>query len=192
MCAWRVCLCVCVCGRTYLYACIVSIPRSCRRLHMGSVRLLSIFSMNFSPFFSLFFSSFWGGQGTKTGKGDSDLWNTMIHPLLPMRFKYAVWLQSESDVCAKDDACIPQRGGEYYSCQIQAMIKDWRAKFKLALPFLWVQIRYTMQTCFHRNVHIPHHLSAVTHINPARMPLFSRGHVMHTFPYLNSYSYGVD
>jgi sialate O-acetylesterase len=75
-----------------------------------------------------------------TGKGDSDLWNTMIYPLLPMRFKYAVWLQSESDVCAKDDACEPQRGALYYSCQIQAMITDWRKKFNLALPFLWVQI----------------------------------------------------
>ena len=51
-----------------------------------------------------------------------------------------MWLQSESDVCAHDGKCIPQRGGKYYACAIQAMIKDWRAKFKLALPFLWVQI----------------------------------------------------
>ena len=64
----------------------------------------------------------------------------MISPILPMRFAYAVWLQSESDVCAKDDACIAQRGALYYSCAIKAMIADWRLKFKLKLPFLWVQI----------------------------------------------------
>lgn len=34
-----------------------------------------------------------------------------------------VWLQSESDVCASDDKCAPQRGALYYSCAIQAMIK---------------------------------------------------------------------
>ena len=51
-----------------------------------------------------------------------------------------VWLQSESDVCAHDGACIPQRGARYYSCAIKAMVRDWRAKFQLALPFLWVQI----------------------------------------------------
>eukprot|EP01051_Picozoa_sp_SAG22_P006814 SAG22_NODE_460_length_10218_cov_5.663109_3_plen_464_part_00 len=63
-----------------------------------------------------------------------------IVPLLPMRFRFAVWLQSESDVCAKDGACIAQRGATYYSCAIKAMISDWRAKFGLPLPFLWVQI----------------------------------------------------
>lgn len=64
----------------------------------------------------------------------------MIAPLLPMRFKFMVWLQSESDVCASDTTCIPQRGAVYYQCAIQAMVRDWRTKFKLALPFLWVQI----------------------------------------------------
>jgi hypothetical protein len=46
-------------------------------------------------------------------KSDSDLWNAMIVPLLPMRYKFMVWLQSESDVCAHDDKCIPQRGALY-------------------------------------------------------------------------------
>ena len=73
-------------------------------------------------------------------RGDSDIWNTMVYPLLPMRFKFMVWLQSESDVCAHDDECAPQRGALYYTCQIKAMVKDWREKFDLALPFLWVQI----------------------------------------------------
>jgi sialate O-acetylesterase len=77
---------------------------------------------------------------TSPSAGDSDLWNTMIYPLLPMRFKFMVWLQSESDVCASDLKCEPQRGALYYKCAIKAMISDWRAKFNLALPFLWVQI----------------------------------------------------
>jgi sialate O-acetylesterase len=81
------------------------------------------------------------GQANNTKGGDSDLWNTMIAPLLPMRFKFMVWLQSESDVCASDSKCSPQRGARYYKCAIKAMVKDWRAKFKLALPFLWVQVR---------------------------------------------------
>jgi hypothetical protein len=79
-------------------------------------------------------------QTAARARGDSDLWNTMIAPLLPMRFKFMVWLQSESDVCAHDDKCTPQRGALYYTCAIKAMVKDWREKFKLALPFLWVQI----------------------------------------------------
>jgi sialate O-acetylesterase len=75
--------------------------------------------------------------------GDSDLFNSMIAPLLSMRLKFIVWLQSESDVCASDASCIPQRGARYYSCAIQAMVRDWRAKFNAtspALPFIWVQI----------------------------------------------------
>ena len=56
---------------------------------------------------------------------DSDLFNTMIAPLLPMRLKFIVWLQSESDVCASDAACEPQRGALYYACAIQAMVRDW-------------------------------------------------------------------
>ena len=40
----------------------------------------------------------------------------------------------------RDEKCVPQRGGLYYRCAIQAMVRDWRAKFNLALPFLWVQI----------------------------------------------------
>ena len=80
------------------------------------------------------------GQKNNTKGGDSDLWNTMIAPLLPMRFKFVVWLQSESDVCAHDDKCTPQRGALYYTCAIKAMVTDWRKRFKLPLPFLWVQI----------------------------------------------------
>ena len=75
-----------------------------------------------------------------TSPTDSNLWNTMIAPLLPMRFRFMVWLQSESDVCASDSQCAPQRGAKYYACAIQAMVKDWRAKFRAILPFLWVQI----------------------------------------------------
>ncbi len=46
----------------------------------------------------------------------------MIAPLTPLRFRYAVWLQSESDVCPSDDTdgCGAQRGGTYYACAIQA------------------------------------------------------------------------
>jgi hypothetical protein len=43
----------------------------------------------------------------------------MIVPLLKMRYKYMVWLQSESDVCASDDKCKPQRGAKYYTCAVR-------------------------------------------------------------------------
>lgn len=80
----------------------------------------------------------------KGGSGDdSNLWNKMISPILQMRFKFIVWLQSESDVCPSDTSCTPQRGAIYYSCAIKAMVTDWRAKLGYAaksLAFLWVQI----------------------------------------------------
>ena len=58
------------------------------------------------------------------------LWNAMIYPLLNMRVKGAVWYQGESN--AKDP--------EGYSCMFPAMINDWREKFKLRLPFFFVQL----------------------------------------------------
>ena len=82
-----------------------------------------------------------------TSPTDSNLWNTMIAPLLPMRFKFMVWLQSESDVCASDSQCAPQRGAKYYACAIQAMVKDWRAKFRAILPFLWDTRSSSCLTC---------------------------------------------
>ena len=60
----------------------------------------------------------------------------MLAPLIRMRFKFMVWLQSESDVCASDDKCEPQRGALYYTCAIKAMISDLRDKFKVNICFL--------------------------------------------------------
>jgi len=49
---------------------------------------------------------------------DSVLYNAMIVPILPMRFKNAVWYQGESNAGQ----------AAYYACQFPAMISDWRQK----------------------------------------------------------------
>ena len=51
-----------------------------------------------------------------TLKGPTQLWNAMIHPLLPMRFAGAVWYQGEAN------AGNPPS----YACRFPAMITDWR------------------------------------------------------------------
>ena len=61
----------------------------------------------------------------------AQLWNAMIHPLLPMRFVGAVWYQGEAN------AGNPSS----YSCRFPAMIADWRAKFGLPyLKFAYVEL----------------------------------------------------
>jgi sialate O-acetylesterase len=61
----------------------------------------------------------------------NQLWNGMIHPLLPMRFVGAVWYQGEAN---SNDATS-------YACRFPAMITDWRLKFGLPdLSFFHVQL----------------------------------------------------
>jgi sialate O-acetylesterase len=62
---------------------------------------------------------------------DTQLWNAMIHPLLPMRFLAALWYQGEAN--AGDPPS--------YSCRFPAMIADWRRKFDLPeLSFFYVEL----------------------------------------------------
>jgi sialate O-acetylesterase len=59
------------------------------------------------------------------------LWNAMIHPLLPMRFVAALWYQGEAN----------EKNAISYACRFPAMISDWRVKFNLPnLSFLYVQL----------------------------------------------------
>jgi sialate O-acetylesterase len=67
----------------------------------------------------------------------STLWNSMIHPLLNTTIRGVVWYQGESNVY------------EYwnYSCQFQALVRDWRLKWSAAegatdaaFPFGFVQL----------------------------------------------------
>lgn len=65
------------------------------------------------------------------GPKDTQLWNAMIHPLLPMRFTGALWYQGEAN--AGDPAS--------YACRFPAMITDWRRRFELPqLTFLYVEL----------------------------------------------------
>jgi sialate O-acetylesterase len=60
----------------------------------------------------------------------SVLFNGMIAPILPMRFKLATWYQGESNAADPNG----------YMCKFPAMISDWRVKFNLTLPFFFVQV----------------------------------------------------
>lgn len=67
----------------------------------------------------------------KDGPQSTQLWNAMIHPLLPMRFAGAVWYQGEAN---SDNATL-------YACRFPAMITNWRLKFNLPnLTFLYVEL----------------------------------------------------
>jgi sialate O-acetylesterase len=75
-------------------------------------------------------------QIEQIGLGNSQLYNAMIAPFLPMRAVGAIWYQGESNVGSG-----PQKGGEYYACQFPAMIADWRKKFMLEnMYFGFVQL----------------------------------------------------
>lgn len=62
---------------------------------------------------------------------DMQIWNGMIHPLLPMRFTGAVWYQGEANAYNLVD----------YACLFPSMIADWRQKFDLPdLSFVYVEL----------------------------------------------------
>ncbi|XP_078102720.1 sialate O-acetylesterase [Sander vitreus] len=62
-----------------------------------------------------------GLEQTNTGpKENSVLWNAMIHPLLNMTIKGAIWYQGEANAIYHQ---------EKYSCSFPAMIDDWRMAF---------------------------------------------------------------
>nr|XP_040032929.1 sialate O-acetylesterase-like [Gasterosteus aculeatus aculeatus] len=70
---------------------------------------------------------------------NSVLWNAMIHPLLNMTVKGAIWYQGEANTVYHQ---------EKYSCSFPAMIDDWRLAFhhgsggqtSLHFPFGFVQL----------------------------------------------------
>ncbi|XP_069572447.1 sialate O-acetylesterase isoform X1 [Brachyistius frenatus] len=82
-----------------------------------------------------------GLENTKDGPKDrnSVLWNAMIHPLLNMTIKGALWYQGEENVDYHQDK---------YNCSFPAMIDDWRMAFHrgsggqtaLDFPFGFVQL----------------------------------------------------
>ncbi|BFZ25021.1 hypothetical protein BsWGS_28060 [Bradybaena similaris] len=71
---------------------------------------------------------------------NSVLWNAMIHPMLGMTIKGAVWYQGESDSSGTKM--------DHYNCTFPAMIQDWRNNFNKAsngqtddlFPFGFVQL----------------------------------------------------
>uniref|UniRef100_A0AAV2IZY9 Sialate O-acetylesterase domain-containing protein n=1 Tax=Knipowitschia caucasica TaxID=637954 RepID=A0AAV2IZY9_KNICA len=70
---------------------------------------------------------------------NSVLWNAMIHPLLPMTIKGAIWYQGENNAKYHRDL---------YSCTFPAMIDNWRTGFhkgsggqtEIEFPFGFVQL----------------------------------------------------
>jgi sialate O-acetylesterase len=65
------------------------------------------------------------------GIESTQLWNAMIHPLLPMRFAGVIWYQGEAN----------SGNAISYACRFPAMITDWRIKFSLPdLSFFYVQL----------------------------------------------------
>ncbi|HEV3418368.1 MAG TPA: sialate O-acetylesterase [Pirellulales bacterium] len=68
---------------------------------------------------------------TQKSKGDFDLYNGMVHPLIPYGIRGAIWYQGESN------------SGQawYYRTLFPAMIKAWRDDWKQGdFPFLFVQL----------------------------------------------------
>ena len=56
---------------------------------------------------------------------DSQLWNAMIYPFLPMTIKAAIWYQGENDGNQAYPHC------NLYSCLLKQMINDWRLQWSL-------------------------------------------------------------
>ncbi|KAI3354460.1 hypothetical protein L3Q82_018972, partial [Scortum barcoo] len=78
-------------------------------------------------------------------KNNSILWNSMIHPLLNMTIKGALWYQGEANTYYQT---------ETYNCSFPAMIDDWRMAFHhgsggqtaLDFPFGFVQLSTSEKT----------------------------------------------
>lgn len=64
----------------------------------------------------------------------SNLFNAMIHPLIPYAFKGVIWYQGESNGDRMTDACE-------YTTLFPRLINDWREKWDIGkFPFLFVQL----------------------------------------------------
>lgn len=62
----------------------------------------------------------------------ANLYNGMIHPLIPYAFRGAIWYQGESN------AFLSNAG--IYSLQLATLIRDWRNRWGDEFPFAWVQL----------------------------------------------------
>ncbi|XP_019950841.2 sialate O-acetylesterase [Paralichthys olivaceus] len=102
---------------------------------------------------------------------DSVLWNSMIHPLLNMTIKGAIWYQGESNTGHNQDE---------YNCSFPAMIDDWRMAFHQGsggqtaadFPFGFVQLSTAVKTSVSDSIpNIRWHQTADRGVVPnSRMP----------------------
>jgi len=73
---------------------------------------------------------------TPSPNGLSVLYNGMVAPLLPMRFRLAIWYQGEANRNDPDN----------YRCRFPALINDWREQFQSPdLPWFFVQLAPFLQ-----------------------------------------------
>lgn len=63
----------------------------------------------------------------------ANLYNGMIHPLIPYAIKGAIWYQGEHNCSTEEKASL-------YAKQLPLLIADWRARWRTTLPFAWVQL----------------------------------------------------
>ena len=62
----------------------------------------------------------------------ANLFNGMIHPLIPYAIRGAIWYQGERN----SQGAIAKS----YGLQLTTLINDWRARWGYEFPFLWVQL----------------------------------------------------
>lgn len=62
----------------------------------------------------------------------SNLYNSMVNPLIPFSIRGVIWYQGESN------AYLPH--ADLYGLQLETMIKDWRTRWGYEFPFIWVQL----------------------------------------------------
>lgn len=98
----------------------------------GTRSLVGSWSMNIGE------AKFNAGAGFQVNHTPTILYNIMIHPLLKLPIKGALWYQGESNA--------NQTGAYVYRDQFANMIKDWRQRWKMGdFPFLFVQLANFMQ-----------------------------------------------
>lgn len=71
-----------------------------------------------------------GPQGPNHQHRPGNLWNGMIHPLLPFAMRGAIWYQGESNSAR----------AEQYGTLFPMMIEHWREAWGKEFPFYWVQL----------------------------------------------------
>jgi sialate O-acetylesterase len=62
----------------------------------------------------------------------ANLFNGMIHPLIPYAIRGAIWYQGERN--SRDDT------SRFYGLQLKTLICDWRSRWGCEFPFAWVQL----------------------------------------------------